>query len=188
MVLSLTHLFLHHSLHRFLHLHPVRRLLLRCSILRRVHPLPLCKGGLYFGRLTEQSPLTSQSKLPPGEAMAFTQETLSLPQIITSCSRARSDLGCVNDEKPFVSVEGSQPRRMRGGGRAEEINAHRTCFYRIRHEGAVRSRSPRCCVGQSLSGPGPIFFPPQTERLNHPPDPTRIQIMMKASNIFIASC
>ena len=28
----------------------------------------------------------------------------------------------------------------------------------------------------------------RTERLNHPPDPTRIQMMMKASNIFIASC
>ena len=28
----------------------------------------------------------------------------------------------------------------------------------------------------------------QTERLNHPPDPTRIQMMIKASNIFIASC
>ena len=43
--LCLTHLSPHHSPHRFLHLHPVRRLLLRCSILRRVHPLPLCKEG-----------------------------------------------------------------------------------------------------------------------------------------------
>ena len=29
---------------------------------------------------------------------------------------------------------------------------------------------------------------PQTETENHPPDPNRIQMMMKASNIFIASC
>ena len=29
---------------------------------------------------------------------------------------------------------------------------------------------------------------PQNERENHPPDPNRIQMMMKASNIFIASC
>ena len=38
--------FPHHSPHRFfLNLHPVRRLIFRCSILRRVHPLPLCKQG-----------------------------------------------------------------------------------------------------------------------------------------------
>ena len=37
--------FLHHSLLRFLHLHPIRRPFLRCSILRRVHPLPLHKEG-----------------------------------------------------------------------------------------------------------------------------------------------
>ena len=33
----------------------VRRLLLRCPILRRVHPLPLCKEGYVLGRLAEQS-------------------------------------------------------------------------------------------------------------------------------------
>ena len=30
--------------------------------------------------------------------------------------------------------------------------------------------------------------PTQTETENHPPDPNRIQMMMKASSIFIASC
>ena len=43
--LCLTHLSPRHSLHRFLHLHLVRLPLFRCSILRRVHPLPLCKEG-----------------------------------------------------------------------------------------------------------------------------------------------
>ena len=38
--LCLTHLFPYHSLHNVLHLHRVRRLPLRCSILLRVHPLP----------------------------------------------------------------------------------------------------------------------------------------------------
>ena len=35
----------HHSLHRFLHVHLVRLPLLRCYVLRCVHPLPLCKEG-----------------------------------------------------------------------------------------------------------------------------------------------
>ena len=39
------HLSPYHSPHRFLHLHPVRQLLLCRSILRQVHPLPLCKEG-----------------------------------------------------------------------------------------------------------------------------------------------
>ena len=53
----LTHSFPHHSPHRFLHLHPVRRLLLRCSILRRVHPVPLCKESCTSADWAEQSPL-----------------------------------------------------------------------------------------------------------------------------------
>ena len=56
--LCLTHSFPHLSPHRVLHLHPVRRLLLRCSILRRVHPLPLCKEGCASADWAEQSPLT----------------------------------------------------------------------------------------------------------------------------------
>ena len=91
---------------------------LRCSVLLRFHPLPICKGGLCFGRQAEQSP--HRSKLPPGEAMAFTQESLSLPKIITSCSRSRSDLGCVNDEKTLrVSRElkATENARRREGQR-----------------------------------------------------------------------
>ena len=38
---SCLHLFLHHVLH----LHPVRRQPFHCSILRPVHPLPLCMKG-----------------------------------------------------------------------------------------------------------------------------------------------
>ena len=41
----LTHKCLRTSLHRFLHLHLIRLPLLRRSVRRRVHPLPLCKEG-----------------------------------------------------------------------------------------------------------------------------------------------
>ena len=41
----LTHSCLRTSHLRFLRLHLVRLRLLRCYVLRRVHPLPLCKGG-----------------------------------------------------------------------------------------------------------------------------------------------
>ena len=48
-------------LHRSHRLHQIHLPLLRCSILRRFHPPPLCKGErrrFYCGRLAEQSPLT----------------------------------------------------------------------------------------------------------------------------------
>ena len=54
--LACSHSRLRTSRHLFLHLHPVRRPLLRCSILRN-HPLPLCKEDCVLGRLAEQSPL-----------------------------------------------------------------------------------------------------------------------------------
>ena len=66
-----THSCLRTSPHRFLHVHPVRRLLLCRSSLRRVHPQPLCKEGYALADWLN-NPL---SHVSPARGPQFAQHT-----------------------------------------------------------------------------------------------------------------
>ena len=94
--------------YNFLHLHPVRRLLLRCSTLRQIHPLPLCKVG-YALAAWLNNPL-SHWKCASGSTRATRTSTVAMEISQTKRQGAilLRDDGSKHERKNWLGTTGSK--------------------------------------------------------------------------------